>query len=133
MSAQDLESLAKSLDDRFNARDEEGVLDYFADDVVIQVTPPPPPPLLETSHGKEQARQFVRALLPGFLGESSNHRVEGDRVTWDFSVSADAFRQMGLENATGTVEAIVQQGKIKRFNPMFDVETVTRILMGGRS
>ncbi len=133
MTSQDAVSIINAFDAKWNAHDEEAILDCFTDDVVIRLSPPPPPPLREVSTGKQQARDFVRVLLPGFHVNSKDHKVVGDTVTWQATVSADGFRQMGADPATATCEAILQGGKIKSFNPTFSSETVSkmRAAMGG--
>ena len=94
MTTDDPISVIHSIDAKWNAHDEEAVLQHLSDDVVIRL-PPPPPPLRAVSAGSQQAREFVRTLLPGFHVESRNHRASGDVVTWNFTVSSDAFRVMG--------------------------------------
>jgi len=129
--SEDLVSLAKAYDAAWNAHDEEEVLRYYNDDVVIRLSPPPPPPMREVCTGKEQALEFVRTLMPGFHVDSTDYRATGDTVSWNFTVVCDAFRQLGADKATGSLDAVVQDGRIKLFHPTFDQATIQKIQAAG--
>ena len=133
MADRDLTALVATFDERWNARDEEGVLDFFTDDAVVRTTPPLPGGP-EAFNGKEEIRQgFVRPLIPGFHVDSRNHRVEGNKVTWDSTLESDALGQMGVDRAETTTEANFRGDKIEAFYPTFSSETVARMqeAMGG--
>lgn len=125
METRDVIALIDAFDARWNAHDLEGVLSYFTEDSVVRFVPPPPDGGVYT--GLAQIRGFVQTHLPGFHVEARNHRISGEKVTWDATASADSFRQMGLDQADGTAEAIIQDGKVKSFTYTLSPETVARL------
>ncbi len=59
--------------------------------------------------------------------ESRNFQVAGDTVTWQWTVFANAFRQLGADPAEGTSEAVVEGGKIKSFAVIISPETLAKM------
>jgi ketosteroid isomerase-like protein len=114
------------FDGAWNRHDMDTIMQFFTDDAVVNLAPPPPgaPP---TFRGKEEIRSFVQTFLPGFHVESRNLQVKGDTVTWHWTVSADAFRQLGADPAEGTSEAVVQGGKIQSFAVIISPETLAKM------
>jgi ketosteroid isomerase-like protein len=97
-----------------NSCDTEAMVRHFAGDATLMLSPPLPPPFRPVYHGRDGVREYVRELVKcDFRVESGGFRASGDRVTWRSRVSADAFRQMGLEHAEATSEAVVWRGLIQ--------------------
>ena len=77
--------------------------------------------------GKQQIRAWLEVLLQHFHVAARNHRVAGERVTWEATVSADFLRQIGLASVEDTVEAVVQDGKIRFFTVTITPESFKQI------
>jgi steroid delta-isomerase-like uncharacterized protein len=120
--ASDLVTLISAFDARWNRHDEDGVLSFFTEDAII--TTPPPPGEPGTYTGKQEIRDFVRNLLPGFHVDSRNHRVAGNEVRWESTLVADVFRRMGINQAEVTTEAAFRGDKIESFRVAFSPQTV---------
>ena len=124
--------VVNDFDAAWNAHDEEGVLDLFADDAVARLVPAPPGEP-EAYEGKSQIRDLVRRHMPGFHAESRDHWAAGhqegvgDRVIWESTFSSDRFRDLGAEKAEGTVESIVKGGRIESFTLSLSNATMERI------
>jgi ketosteroid isomerase-like protein len=114
------------LDATWNRHDAQATLNLYAEDAVVTITPPPPGSP-GTFKGREEIRKFVAIFIPGFHVSSRNIRQSGDKVMWNAVASADGLRQMGLDLAEITAEAVVQDGKIKSFDVTFTPETVARL------
>lgn len=114
------------VDRQWNGHNLEGAMAFFTEDAVARFIPPLPgaPDVLR---GKEQIRNAVQSLLPGFHVISTNHEREADRVTWSAEASNDAFRQMGIETVTAQGEAILRGDKMTSFTIAFSPETVARL------
>ncbi len=126
-SAIDAAAIAQAFDATWNTHDIEAVLAYFVDDGTIRLLPPPPPPTPGVYQGKEQLRMFVEAFMPGFQVQSTNYQGNGDRATWQWSVSAPPFRQMGADPATGTGELSLRGDKLESFTATLSDETLAKM------
>ncbi len=132
----DLLSIAKSLDEAWNAHDSEKALRFFADDAVVRFVMDPvntgekkfPPD--QVYEGKAQIRDFVAIHMPGFRVESKGHEVAGDKVTWHSTLSDDYFRNAGIEKLQVMAEALTQAGKIKSFIVTPSPESAAKIKSG---
>ncbi len=122
--------IKRDFDGAWNARDADKVLDFFADDAVVRMTPPMPG-APETFTGRDEIRGFVEMLIPGFRVASKKFRVDGNRVAWHSTVSCDALRQLGLDTGEANSEAVVRGNKITYFNPTFTKETLAKIEAAG--
>ena len=107
--------VVQAFDAACNANDVERALQLFADDAIVTQLPPPPPPGQGVYRGKPQIRAWLEVLLQHFHVAARNHQANGERVTWDATVSADILRRMGLAYGEGAVEALVHEGKIASF------------------
>ena len=114
----------RAFDAKWNAHDEAAILAIFDDGAVIQLSPAPPSPMQPVYQGRDEIAQFVGVLLPGFHVESRGQVLDGGAVTWTFAVGCDAFRQLGLEVATGSATARLLGNQIRAFNIAFDETTV---------
>jgi ketosteroid isomerase-like protein len=124
--ATDPMAVAQALTDASNSGNIERVLALFTDDAVIIPVPPPPPPAPEVSTGKQQIREWFEPQMQNLTVSSRNFQVSGDTVTWDATVSADVFQQMGIDAFDVTAEATVQEGKLSSFTVTQTPETVSR-------
>jgi hypothetical protein len=124
--ASDLATLISAFDARWNRHDEDGVLSFFTEDAIITTTPPPPGEP-GTYTGKQEIRDFVHNLLPGFHVDSRNHQVEGNEVRWESTLVADIFRQMGVDRAEVITEAAFRGDKIESFRVAFSPQTVEKM------
>lgn len=127
MTTDPILALLNRYDAAWNAHDEEGVLSAYADRVTITVSPPPPPPLRATYQGIAEVRQWVQAMMPGFQIVTTGHQVNGSTASWQFTVRSDGLRRLGLDQASGTSVAVIENGRIVTFRPTFDVATVERM------
>ncbi len=123
---QDAVSYVTQLDAAWNRHDLDGALGYYADDAVVSLVPAPPG-VPGTFTGKDEVRGFIQMLLPNFHVESRNFQANGDTLTWDSRITGDTFRALGVDVVECTTEAVVQDGKIKRFTPTFSPATVAKL------
>ncbi|MDE3074369.1 MAG: nuclear transport factor 2 family protein [Chloroflexota bacterium] len=120
-------SVIRAYDTAWNAHDVEKVLAFFTDDAIVHLEPPPPPPFAAISRGKEEIRQFVQGLMPGFHVDSTGQQLSGGRLTWRAVVASDAFKQVGLDAAVTDCEASLRDSKLSAFHVTFAPETVAKI------
>lgn len=129
----------------WNARDVEGALAFFAGDAQVRqrntrvvqygvnvdvgdvygagLSYEGAPPRIEASEvlwatGEAEIRRWLTALLPGAEPvETTNHRVAGSVVTWEYRVPLAPHVQRavpGMPPASGSAEALVVDGRIAR-------------------
>ena len=126
--ARDPMTVVQALNDASNSNDLERAVGLFAEDAVIRQIPPPPPPSSGVWTGQQEIRAWFEPQLQNFRVDSQNIQVDGERVTWDASVSGDMVRQMGLDTADVKAEAIVKDGKITSFVVTQTPESVSKML-----
>ena len=95
--ARDPMTVVQALNDASNSNDLERAVGLFAEDAVIRQIPSPPPPSPGAWTGKQEIRAWFEPQMQNFRVDSQNMQVDGERVTWDASVSGDMVRQMGLD------------------------------------
>ena len=103
-------AVVKAFDAACNTGDIEHAMAFFADDAVVKV---PVEPRVHT--GVQQIRAWLQPQLGGFQVAPRNHRVAGDTVTWEITVTGELVRQVGSSAIEETAEAIVRDGKITFF------------------
>ena len=108
----DLLLLTNALHAAWNAQDLERVMAFFSDDAVIVVTPAQPG-TSGTYSGKEQIREMVERNLPGMYIEATDHRVEGNKVSWHVVASNDRLWRMRQSPIVAHVQAVFEGEKIK--------------------
>ncbi len=119
--------IRNEFDAIWNANDPEAVLARFADDAVVQSVPPLPGGP-EAFRGKGEIRGFVQMLIPNFHVESKNFAESGDTVTWYATVSSDTIRgQFGADSLSADCEAVIQNGKVKLFKPVFTQASLAKL------
>lgn len=96
----------------WNAHDLERVIALFAAGAVVKQVPLPPPLNPGVYIGKPQIRGWLQSQLQQFHVVARNHRVIGNTVMWDETVSGDTFRHMGIAVFEVTAIATVLHGKI---------------------
>jgi hypothetical protein len=125
MSTRDPITVIQDFDAAWNAHDLDRALSFFTDDAVVRLVPAPPG---EGEYaGKAQIREWAQGLMTGFQVASSDHQLSGDRITWRFRVSSDAFRSMGIDPVEGTSEATLQGDRLRSFTVTFSPETVSKM------
>src|SRR3954462_8483897 len=89
----------------WRARDLDAVLDFFADEAQVKLSPPIAEHGLYS--GKQEIRIFVAEHLEDNLRvEPIKHQVAGDRVTW--VITAPPHRSPDVDNPVdGKAEAVV--------------------------
>jgi ketosteroid isomerase-like protein len=107
-----------------NAHDVDAALALFAPDAVVQFPNQPPPNVF-------RGTQEIRAWLQGDADQhiqvtTSNVQVTGDRTTWDARVVGDDVRPLSI-SLDGSVEAVIQGGKITSFAFTLSQDTLTKI------
>ena len=98
----------------WNRHDAEAVLKALADDAVVTLDPPFPgaPPVF---NGKAELGGFVQAFIAGIHVATRNYGAQGDTVTFDATVSADAVRQLGVASVDQSDEVVLRGGKVAAF------------------
>jgi ketosteroid isomerase-like protein len=107
-----------------NAHDVDAALAFFAPDAVVQFPNQPPPNVF-------RGTQEIRTWLQGDAAQhiqvtTDNVQVTGDRMTWDASVMVDDLRPLGI-SADGSVEAVIQGGKITSFVFTLSEDTLAKL------
>jgi LPXTG-motif cell wall-anchored protein len=107
-----------------NAHDVDAALAFFADDAVVQFPNQPPPNI-------HRGRSEIRAWLQGDAAQHIQVRTEnvqaaGDRVLCIGKADVDALRPLGI-TLVGTVEAVVQSGKISSFTFTLSADTLAEL------
>ena len=123
--------LAQSFDKAWNSHDVDEVMTFFPDDAVVR-TVPPLPGGPEEYRGPQQIREWVQSLISGFHVESGDHQVKGDEITWLSTIRSDGLRQLGLGEAEGTADVLVDGSKIREFHFTFSAETQERMRRSGQ-
>lgn len=119
----DPKSVIKAVDSALNAAKVDEAAAAFADDAVLT------DPFGKTLQGKDQIKAWLQTLT-NFHVEAPEYKADGNKVTWDFRVAFEPLRRLGLDAATGTAEAVVQNGKITSFHPSFDELTTLKLDKG---
>lgn len=112
--AAELAAVVQAFDDACNANDVERALALFADNAVVTQLQPPAPDM-SVYHGRREIRGWLAPLLQQCQVAARNHRVDGARITWEATVSADLLRRMGLTSVEDTAEAAVRDGTFVSF------------------
>lgn len=124
----DYQSLVNSFNQAWNEHDAQKVAEFFTDNGVVEVLPAPPNHQQNKWEGKEQILAWIQAQIPGFSVEVSNLQADGNNLTWDFQVGSDFFRHLGIEQSVGTIQAEVENNKLKSFILTFSPQTVAEMM-----
>jgi ketosteroid isomerase-like protein len=106
----DLVALINNLDSACNAGDIEGVMAFIADNAVLKSTQDP-----KIYSGKQQIREWFEPQMNHIRVDSRNHKVKGDTVTWEATLTGDIIKQMGADSIDQIQDAIIRDGKIASF------------------
>jgi hypothetical protein len=124
MSTPDPITRVQSFDAAWNAHELNEVIEFFANDAIVRLSPPPNGGIFS---GKSQIRAWAEELLPGFHVDSANHCVTGDEITWRVRVSADKFRSLNVDPVEGTANARFLDDKFRSLTITFDSTTAARL------
>lgn len=105
-------AIVKALDAACNAGDIKAVMAFFADDAVIE-----DPEETKLYTGKQQIREWFEPQMGHIHVISTNHRVAGNTVNWEATLTGDMVEETGRHALEETAEAVVQGGKITSFAP----------------
>ena len=131
LATESLLSATQGLHAGWNAGNEETILGFFTDDATVTVTTASDT-TPQTYMGKEQIRRdFVRQYMHSFQVDSRNYRQDGNRMLWESMISADKFRQRGIDPVEGTAVATFQGNKIATLTFTFSPATQQRIRNAG--
>ncbi len=127
------EEVVQAFDAAWNSRDIDRVLGFFNETAVVRFIYPPPYPEPDTYAGKDEIRQMLEGYLAGdFRLRSSDCRFIGHQMTWQFTMSSNRFRSLGVDEATGSAGAVLDAGKISHFTVSFSEETTAALEAGLR-
>jgi ketosteroid isomerase-like protein len=125
-ATEDLLSPIQGLHAAWNAGDEETILGFFTDNATVTVTPTTNAPP-QTYVGKERIRtDFVQPYMHRFQVDSRNYRQDGNRMLWESTITAEKFRQEGINPVEGTAVATFEGGKIASLTFTFSPATQQR-------
>jgi len=115
MSALDPMMVMESLNANLNRHDLVNSLDLFADDAVVKIEPAPP-----SERGVYQGKEEIRAWLQGLLRENlhikaSSFQVTGNEISWQAEISADRYRNMGIDPLKVSGHAVLWGALIKSY------------------
>jgi SnoaL-like domain len=128
---EDLLSPIQGLHAAWNAGDEETILGFFTDSATVTVTSPTSA-VPQNYVGKERIRaDFVRPYMHSFQVDSRNYRQDANRMLWESTVSAEKFRQRGVNLVEGTAVATFEGGKIASLTFTFSPATQQRMQAAG--
>jgi ketosteroid isomerase-like protein len=118
----------KSVFDGFhaavNAHNVDAALAFFADDAVVQFPNQPPP---NVHRGTAEIRTWLQGDADQHIQVATEQLVvAGDKLTWIAKVDVDDVRALGI-TLEGSVEAVVQNGKIKSFSFTLSDATLAKL------
>ncbi|MGH7687967.1 MAG: nuclear transport factor 2 family protein [Candidatus Dormibacteria bacterium] len=124
----DPQATVLGFDALWNAHDRDTIVAMLADDSVVDLNVAPPPPGRARYEGRAGVTEFVDQFIPGFHVSSQNFGSDGDEVVWDFTVSNDMARTLGVDHLTGTGRLLQGDGgRLRHFGVTFDDATIERI------
>jgi hypothetical protein len=124
---QDLLSPTQGLHAAWNAGDAGTILGFFTENATITVTTATDE-LPQHFIGKEDIRtDFVRKHMHYFQVDSRNYRQDGNRMLWESTISAEKFRQRGINPVEGTAVASFEGEKIASLTFTFSPATQQRM------
>lgn len=124
--------IQQEFDGIWNTNNLDTVMERFAEDAVVR-TVPALPGAPEQFVGKAQIRGFVQMLLVNFYVESKNFRQDGEHVTWFATVTSDSIRTMGVPALDADCNAVIHNGKITSFTPVFTNETLEKLAVAAKN
>ncbi len=128
MQRADLASAIKDLIDSINGGNVPEAMDYFPDEAVLRVEPALPGSPMGTFRGKEMIQSWIEDLLNEHLSiDARNVKVAGNEVTWDSTISADRFSQLGVDPVQAKGRATVDDSLIKSLTFTYTPETVKKV------
>ena len=124
----DPQATVLGFDALWNSHDRDTIVAMLADDSVVELNVAPPPPGRARYEGRAAVTEFVDQFIPGFHVSSHGFRSDGDEVVWEFTVSNDMARALGVEDLTGTGRLVQGDGgRLRRFGVTFDDATLEKI------
>lgn len=105
-------AIARAFMTACNANDLDGVMRFFTNESVIQVVPPPPPPDSGIYAGWDHIRSWFEPRIERLLILAHSYAMHEDTVTWEVTMATDMLRYMGIDFLDGSVQAVVQHGKM---------------------
>jgi hypothetical protein len=123
----DLVAVIDAFDAMWNIHDLEGILNCFTDDAMVTlIQRPDEGPTVY--HGQAAIRTLVQTYLPGgYIRGRSHYRAETDRLVWMARVSADCFKQLGVDWIEWKAEATVRSGKIASYTVTPTSESLAKL------
>lgn len=119
------EDVAKALIAAEDTNDADAAAALFADDAVVTLADGS---VYDTPEG---VRGWQQALADGhFRLEPVHFAVDGNTVTWDGTISLDAFRALGIASMAGNWTLDIEDGKVKTFDFSFTPEALTELQAG---
>ena len=124
----DPQATVLGFDALWNSHDRDTIVAMLADDSVVELNVAPPPPGRARYEGRDGVTEFVDQFIPGFHVTSRNFRSDGDEVVWEFTVSNDLGRALGVDHLTGTGRLRQgDAGRLRHFGVTFDDATIAKI------
>jgi hypothetical protein len=103
--------------------DVDGVVAQFTEDAVVKSSGG------RLSSGREEIRAFTQDQVLRNQREVliGSRVIEGNVVKWRVLVSRDDWRLLGIDHLEVNQEAVVENGRIKRFSNTFSSEATDRL------
>ncbi len=112
----------------FNAGDIAKLVTYYADDITSSEGPMPGGEFNTNTGIAEEMAHIAPELAEGAQTTISNATVEGNTVRADMWHTMPDLQAAGIDKLTGTLELVVEQGKIVRWKAALDEESQRRWL-----
>ena len=108
----DLVNMVQHFTDLSNTDDLDGLVALFDEHAMIVQLPATPSLYSGVAIGVQAIRAWFAHQMPHLHVERRNIRTYDTIVTWEATISGDAFRHFGLDSFETRSEATIQDGKI---------------------
>ncbi len=120
--------VVNALESAWNEHDFAALSDLFDEESVITLEPALAKAAVESRfEGLSAIGDLLRQYVPGGSFAVRGLAAEGHTATWEFELSSDRVRSLGLSGAAGRAQARVRNGRIQELVLSFSPETTAQL------
>jgi hypothetical protein len=119
---------AHQFEKAWNQQEYMEVINYFAPDAILEISPPLPNGQ-DIYSGLEEVGGLVREMILGYHSDSTDYRTEGDdadTVSWLTTIESDLFRRIGAPTVDATVRLTVRGNRVQTYTLTLSPESVAK-------